>query len=133
LLGIHRNEICMSRLLSAKQKRCREFRCICLHVKDTHLFDGDESVCMREGCRCVCFHLWEVTLCDPFGKTHKVHDVAKFVRESGLFSDDELILMRRHGVPHITRAEIGISSLIQAEANSWHGWELVTFPKTYLG
>ncbi len=116
-----------------------ERRCICRHHEQTHLFDGVESVCMHEGCKCKCFHLWEVAFFDPWGAKHVVCDIAKFVRDrADLFTDSEREI---HGPKTskgnrseqaYTNAETGLGQVGRGEIKSWHNWTLCHFPKTYI-
>lgn len=118
-------------------------RCICGHAESKHAFDGDESICAEEGCQCARFHLWEAVIESPhLGRERfKVTCVEAFVRQHAelfLPEDAELRLVNRGRdggasdfKTHWTRAGSGLRSIIERVCESWKGWTVVTFPKTY--
>lgn len=117
-----------------------ERRCICgHHEQPTHFYDGGEEICLHQGCKCNKFTLWEVTFRDPYGHAHKVSDVKKFVEtRDDLFDDYEREVhgaktkTGKRSAQAYTLAEVGLSNLITCRLDSWHGWTLMTLPKTYI-
>ncbi len=121
----------------------KERRCICKHDEESHLFDGSESLCVVKGCNCSSFFLWAVTFCDPLGVSHRVHDIAKFVRdnEGGKFDASDVLLratesfytnpLRHNKSGQYSRAEQGLSQVACGRVEHWKGWTLLIAPKTY--
>ena len=117
----------------------RERRCICNHDESNHIFDESSSICSREGCNCVKFHLWEVFIADPTGKVHEIWDIAKFVRDhQELFQPHEVIYKAYYDeMKHEWRkwclAE-SILYLLSSGHQDWsNGWHIVTLPKKFYG
>lgn len=116
-----------------------ERRCICGHCETTHIVEHLETICAHAGCKCNQFFLWEVHLLDPMGNLHIICDVDKFVRDrDDLFTTEEREI---HGIKtkngnrsenSYTRAGSGLSKLTQKQQDSWHGWTIARYPKTYI-
>lgn len=116
-------------------------RCICDHAPHRHIFDGPDSICANEGCQCPGFYLWEVKFYDPYGVKHTITNVAQFVQTNKslfLCEDVELRTYPRYERGELTtqnhywsRAERGLESVMHHNTESWKGWTIAQFPKTY--
>lgn len=121
--------------MSATQRRAADRRCICGHHEGTHVFHASESICADADCPCAGFHLWEVALQAPCGTIYRTSDVAKFVRDHPhLFEPDDI--KERHmpsdgATEYWTKADRGLYTLTCGRSNSWKGWTVCTFPKTF--
>jgi hypothetical protein len=116
-----------------------ERRCICRHAEHLHILEGSETICAHHGCTCKQFYLWSVDFRSPSGKVYTVPDIAKFVRDNWeLFgvADAELTkcassVYRLNKSGMYSRAEDALTKLGCRYIDSWKGWTVFTFPKTF--
>lgn len=111
-------------------------RCICGHAEHNHIFDPPSSICAQADCKCHEYIRWVVYFFCPIGEIRVVSNVSEFVRDNDyLFEWADTV--EKHSpsaareTQKFTNASLQLSHLAEGYIQSWKGWTVMTYPKTY--
>jgi hypothetical protein len=95
------------------------------------VFDNAESICASTICACKDFHLWDVTFLTPDGLKITTSDIYKFVRDNPFLFNAEDLVVKATPQHKWCNADSGLHELALGRLDSWKGWQIFTYPKTF--